>query len=268
MIIGSTAIRHWYPDFRREPKDIDIVYHPDLPRNKNFYKRKYPNNKLEFLENSILYEHVKKGTLYLQPNQLYTLKMSHLFWDINWDKHMFDVQFLKNKGCKLDRNLFDKLYKYWESYHGKNKRSDLKMTSKEFFNNALTFPIEHDRIHDLLIEHEYFQGQREATYTKILQDGEEVDVSMEKFQNLTEKEKFNVVFEEVAVMGIERFPRTMYYKKIFDRMLKKFIISHCKIDEAIWIIENYRELVCNIPFDFSKFIWEKIDKTLINGKNN
>ena len=258
MIIGSTAIKYWYPDFRREPKDLDIIkgmYADDLRT----------TGKMEWLENPILRDHFTKPILYITPNELYTLKMSHLFWNINWEKHMFDVQFLRDKGCKLDRELFDKLYRYWESYHGKNKRSDLKMTSKEFFNNALTFPVEHDYVHELLMEHEYYEGQKEPTYTKILETGEEVDVSMEKFQNLTEKEKFNVVFEEMAVMGIERYPRTMYYKKVFDRMLKKFIISHCKIDEAIWIIENYKKLVTNIPFDFSKFLWEKIDK---NGKSN
>lgn len=25
MVIGSTAIKYWFPDFPREPKDIDII---------------------------------------------------------------------------------------------------------------------------------------------------------------------------------------------------------------------------------------------------
>ena len=26
MVIGSTSIKHWFPDFPREPKDLDIIY--------------------------------------------------------------------------------------------------------------------------------------------------------------------------------------------------------------------------------------------------
>ena len=99
MIIGSTAIKYWYPDFRREPKDLDIIkgmYADDLRT----------TGKMEWLENPILRNHFTKPILYITPNELYTLKMSHLFWNINWEKHMFDVQFLRDKGCKLDRELF------------------------------------------------------------------------------------------------------------------------------------------------------------------
>lgn len=251
LLIGSRAIKHWFPDFPREPKDTDyaVLETPKCTPSEEMV------GKVEYLINPVI--GVMKGVAL--PDVLYTLKMSHLFWDVNWEKHLWDLHFLKKKGCGLNRPLFDKLYHYFNELHGKNKRSDLKMTASDFFNNALTFPIEHDELHKILITHPYFEGQLQPTYTKILKEGEEVDVCMNKFKNLTEKEKFNIVFEEVACMGVERFPRNMYYKRVHDRMLKKFIISHCKIDEAIWIIENYPKLVCEIPFDFCKFIHEKVD---------
>lgn len=78
-----------------------------------------------------------------------------------------------------------------------------------------------------------------------------------KFNQLTEKEKFNLVTEEVMVMALERYGN-LYYKKAFNRMLKKFIISHAPIWEAIWIVQNHKELLTNIPFNFIEFLNNQI----------
>jgi hypothetical protein len=173
----------------------------------------------------------------------------------SWNKHIYDVQFLKEKGCVLIPELFYQLFNYWEEIHGKRKASDLNMTAEEFFNNAIDYPIEHDDLHKILIQHPYFNNQEKPTYVKILKEGAEVDVCMEKFSNLTKEEKFNVVFEEVAVMATEnRFPKKMYWKAKYERMLKKFITSHCKVEEGIWIIQNHKKLLCNIPFNFEQYI--------------
>ena len=55
-------------------------------------------NKIETLSNPILLQFCKNNLFqispYLNPDILYTLKMSHMFWDINWEKHMFDIHFL------------------------------------------------------------------------------------------------------------------------------------------------------------------------------
>ena len=130
------------------------------------------------------------------------------------------------------------------------------LKKQDFFDNVVGFPVEHDYLHTLLIQHPYFKGQELPTYTKILKDGAEVDVSEEKFNLLTEQEKFNLVFEEVAVMGIERYGN-MYYKKGYNRMLKKFILNHAPLWEAIWIVMNHKEL-SNCPFDFLTFLNNKI----------
>ena len=50
---------------------------------------------------------------------------------------MFDIHFLNKKGCVLNKELFYELYNFWNEYHGKNRRSELNMTSDAFFNNAL-----------------------------------------------------------------------------------------------------------------------------------
>lgn len=218
-LIGSAAIKHWFHDFKREPKDLDFI---------GSGVKVDSNIKVEILKNPVFdnYHHP-----IMLSDDLYTLKISHMFWNINWDKHMFDIQFLRKKGCKLDKDLFMKLYDYWNEVHGKNKRSDLKMSAEDFFNNALKCEYYHDDLHTLL--------NPVPTYTKVLIG--EVEVGEEKFNTLSFEEKCDLVIEEVMVMAWERFS-TMDYRIAYSKMLKKFIISHAPIWEAIFIIENFIEL--------------------------
>ena len=267
MVIGSTAISHWFSDFKRKPKDLDILkgsmYEASINQTFNHLKR-------EYLENPILLRRYN-GTPFLRPSILYTLKISHSFWDLpnnSWDKHMWDIQFLKDKGCVFDKELFEELFEFWNKLHGKRLDSFEKtakiiknedISSKEFFNNKINNVIDHDDYHDLLIKHPYFEGQVLPTYTKVLMDFEEVDVSEEKFNKLTEKEKFNLVFEELIVMATEpRFPEEMYWKEKYKRMLKDFIINHCKVWQGIWIIQNHKKLLTEIPFNGISYLNSKI----------
>lgn len=227
VIIGSTAIKFYFPDFPREPKDIDY-----LVSDKNMWDN--IQGKEEYHENDVLWNYfIQKNIFpkYLYPDLLLTLKMSHLFWDINWEKHNFDVQFLLKKGCILNVPLFYELYKYWNKYHGKNKRSDLKMSSLDFFNNALKSPYDHDHLHTLIKD--------PPTYSKVLIG--EVEVSEDKFNALSFEEKCDLVQEEVYIMAWERMPK-LDYRVAYGRMLRKFIISHAPLFEAVFIIQNFKDL--------------------------
>lgn len=251
MIIGSVAIKHHFPEHNREVKDVDLAVSDEHTPSVNSAYR------VERLQNPILLEYVSNShghiPEYCPADELYTLKISHIFWDVFWEKNMWDIVFLKERGCKLIKPLFEKLYMYWNKVHGKNRRSDLKMSAEDFFDNALNYPIDHDTIHEILIKHSYFEGQDKPTYTLILKDGAEVEVDESKYNTLTDLQKFNLVFEEVAVMAAERYSKR-YYKSAYNRMLKKFIIGHAPIWEALWIIENYKNLSTNIPFNFLKFL--------------
>lgn len=219
ILIGSKAIKHHFPDFPREPKDTDYIV-KEIPEHRE------PNT--EYLRNSVIESHHLD---ILDPDTLYTLKMSHVVgWDINWDKHMFDIQFLKKKGCVLNIDLFNELYSYWNTVHKPNKRSDLEMTAEDFFDNALKCEYDHDYIHTLLNSY--------PTFNKVLKDGAEVDVSEDKFNSLTFNEKCDLVKEEVYVMAWERFS-DIDYRHAYSHMLKKFIINHAPLWESIFIAENY-----------------------------
>lgn len=266
MIIGSQALKYHFPDFPREPKDIDIVAFDEFDKQDLIRIHKGCSQKIEVLINSTLLNWFKiKGGVpsICHADELYTLKISHSFWKLengSWDKHIYDIQWLKEKGCKFIPELFYKLFNYWEEIHGKRKASKLDMSAEDFFNNAINCELDHDYIHSVLITHPYFK-QTSPTYTKVLKDGCEVDVDEGKFNLLTEEEKFNLAFEEIAVMAFEpRFPKNMYWKRKYKRMLDKFITSHCPIWEGIWIIQNYKQLLTNIPFNFEEYLNQKLCK--------
>lgn len=219
-LIGSKAIKHWFPEFKREPKDVDYAV------------AQLPEKKTSGIDYLLLPSIVALGHEILPPNELLTLKVSHLFWELAWDKHMFDVQWLLAKGCKIDLPLFYKLYWYHVDFHGDNHRSNLEQSAKSFFNNALK-KYDHDYLHTLI--------SPEPMYKKVLRDGEEVAISEEKYNKLSHEEKLELVREEIYVMAYERLGGRDY-RIAYGWMLKKFIISHAPIYEALFIIENHKEL--------------------------
>jgi hypothetical protein len=223
-LIGSRAIKALFPDFPREPKDYDFLVQTKQPT-----KREVDLVE-EYHINPVLFEYVEKHGI--NADVLLTLKTSHIFWDIFWSKHMFDIVFLKEHGAKLIQPLFDDLYEYWNNFHGKNQRSDLSMSSESFFDNALT-KYDHDVLHTYI--------NPNPVYFKVLKDGADVDVSEEKFNALSFEDKLELVREEVYVMAYERlFNRD--YRVAFNWMLKKFIMNHAPMWEALFIVNNYRIL--------------------------
>jgi hypothetical protein len=224
VIIGSSAIKHWYPDFSRDPKDLDIAV--DVKD----VKRK---GATEYLYNPVLFKYVDERQEYLTPMQLLTLKMSHITWNINFKKHMYDIQFLLEKGVSYDKEMYQELYDFWVEYHGRSRRSDLTMSSEEFFDNALN-EFDHDYLHTLL--------KPIPSYTKILKDGAEVEPDEDKFNSLTFEEKISVIEEEVMVMSYERF-RDKHFKVGYNMMLHKFIVGHAPLWQIFFIVENFKTLM-------------------------
>lgn len=222
ILIGSKAIKHHYPDFKREPKDFDFATETEIKGTPG----------CEFIPIPILTK--KYNSDVLNPMALTALKASHLCWDINWDKHMFDLQFLLSKGNKIDPSLFLQLYKYWNKFHSENKRSRLNQSKKDFFTNAINYnEHEHDYLHTLL--------NPIPVYTLVLKDGKEVELCANKFSNLSHEQKLEFIREEVMVMAYERFKKLPYFQA-YSKMLRKFIRDHAPLFSLIFILENYKEL--------------------------
>lgn len=251
IVIGSSAIKHWFPDFTREPKDNDFaVKEKSLQKTTRFGKII-----VEYLYNPILFKYSKVKTLgYLEPDLLLTLKVSHLFWDKgDFDKHVWDIQFLLDKGCKFNKELFYELYEFWTSYFGQPKRSNLAMTKEDFFNNALK-EFDHDELHPLV--------KNPPTYVSMLKDGEEVELDEEKWNKASFEDKCNLIKEENYVMAFERFrkldvSRAYLHRHAYAKMFKKYIIGHIPIYMIFFAMENYKTL-CKPDYDFIKVIEDKL----------
>lgn len=225
-------------DLELNTKEIEHIYIPPL----------FDEKHKELRTNNVL------GELSLTMDGLFTLKASHMFWDINWNKHMFQISNIFSKyHFKIDRDLFYDLYNYWQTYHErKNKRSNLNQSAKEFFTNQTNFIHPHDDLHELLIKDTKYKI---PAYKHILKDGEEVDVDENKFNNLDQETKIRIVVEEIMVMAFERYSE-MSENIAFKRMLKKFILSHAPLWEAIFIFENINTILSS----YDKGFIDKLNK--------
>lgn len=219
-LIGSAAIKHWFPDFPRQPKDIDYAVN------------ELPTEKVKGEDLLLIPIIANLDTEILDPIGLLTLKVSHLFWNIKWEKHLFDVLWLQNRGVKLNKRLFIELYEYHVQFHGQKYRSDLTQSAASFFDNALK-TYDHDYLHTLI--------NPAPIYKRVLKDGADVEPCQQKFEALSHADKLELVREEIYVMAYERLA-DRDYRIAYSWMLKKFIISHAPLWEALFIIENHKEL--------------------------
>lgn len=240
ILIGSKALNYFYKGVR-EPNDTDYAVDQETSSG---------TEGVEYLYNPIIFKYTNQDIC--PPDLLLALKVSHLFWETNWDKHMFDVQYLLSKGWEIDRAFVKEMREFWNTYLPKVRRSDLAMDKESFFTNAINYDEhEHDFLHTLIAE--------TPAYTKLLKDGCEVELDENKWLQLSHEEKLDVVFEETAVMAYERM-KNLYFVKAYQRMLKKCIISHFPDYIAIFAIENYKE--CLKPkFNFINTIQDGLQKS-------
>jgi hypothetical protein len=239
ILIGSRAIKHWFSDFR-EPKDWDYICNEKYSNLKNLEKD------LEIHIIPKIFDNYKEDTL--NPNDLYTLKCSHIFWNIKWQKHIYDIQFLQNKGCTLNEKLFWKLYNYWIEIHGKRKEPDFNKTTEEFFQDKVKREYNHDELHLNFMYYDF------PLYQKVLINPNSVEPSQELFNQLSFEDKIKLVDEECYVIGYERWsnelPKVAYY-----RALKVMIQRLAPIWLAKFIIENYNSFK---PHNQYKEIWKNL----------
>lgn len=232
VIVGSTAIKHHFPDFNREPKDLDTIV---------------VDNKFKEGDSIVIPLFCDYCTEEIaSPEIMLTLKMSHIFWDNNWDKHMWDIQFLLDKKVSYNKELFFKLVEFWKK-HYRLKRSNLKQSAKDFFNNKVNTEYEHDFIHTLIANPpayiQFLKGEVELDEVKVLQANDE--------------EKDKLIQEEVMVMAWERYGN-LYYKSAYYRMFKKYIREHVPMYLFFYVIENFKRL-SKAPYNFLDYINAQLD---------
>lgn len=248
-LIGSTAAGSWFPDFR-EPKDVD-------------YQTADANQAVAFMQ-SFRNEGERPPDTFVDarlaqwnwgpvatPEELYTMKVSHSFWEIhrdpnNWNKHMSDVVFFQRKGVEFIRPLYDILKPIMRDLH-EPKRTSLAQNKENFFKDAVKRKYDHDSIHESIAYGDH------PLYEDILVPGEEVMVDSSKFfDGMDHETKLKCVREEVYATALERILIPNNYKgspgAAYAWALRRTITSLFKGEWALWTVLNYDTLArpdCN-----------------------
>ena len=201
-IIGSYAICKYIPSFRKgEIKDIDAVYSKQSEVKNieaEFPEMAYDLNQMPLnLIDSIMENSIENNIPTL--NNLYTLKLSHVFWPIHHQKTIRDIIFLQRNGCEVNLELFDSLKKYWKDVHGGKDFLTLNKNKDDFFDDFVKKKVDHDLIH------EWVSRYSKPLYTMCLKDGQEVLLSWDKFNKLSHEDRVHMIREEIMTIGIERF---------------------------------------------------------------
>lgn len=249
VIVGSTAIRYHFPDFPREPGDVDVFSPSDNPtfgvdiangkRLDIFWDPRLDN--WYWMGPQVIPGKATRPLLIATIDELYTIKVSHAAWDVHgtWGKHMHDIVFLRDRGAQFIRPLYDILFAIWKDTHGK-KQTNLNQTKDDFFSDAVTRIYDHDSIHDSVA-----YGER-PLYESILRDGAEVAVDWSKFEAMSYEDKLKLCREEIYATALERWVIPSDYtcspRGAYAQALKKTITSLFKNDWALFIVLNYKEL--------------------------
>ncbi len=208
-IIGSTAIKHWIPDFR-SPKDTDYLY-----SGLEFKSEVIDGNIVEWIPAPDWWVYKEFATL----TEILTLKASHVFWTPrSRKKHLSDIEFLNRLGYSIDSDMFWDLYKHWDSLYGKRSQSDQNTGVDKFFDDLLTRERHHDEIHLII--------NPNPVYKKILVGDGTVNISESLFNALSFEEKLEVIREEVYVLSYERWSKRSNSPKYNYRQNLEYFLCH------------------------------------------
>lgn len=230
ILIGSKAARQWLPDFPREPADIDYITDEEAEQYEGFA---YIQDQMR------IYSNYPDQQLAALPHILFTLKMSHIYYDIWWDKTIFDIIWYKGRGFEVDEELLKILGKDWEKKYGP-KQINTNMSNEDFFMDNVKREYVHDDIHKAVAFYD------EPLYRKVKKDLSKAALSKELFDNLDFKDKIKLCLEEINVVSLERFliPKKfrMHPKTARYMACKQLITSMSKGWFPRFIVDNFREL--------------------------
>lgn len=232
LIIGSTALKQHFPNEVRDPKDFDAFSSVDLAKTDTFWHPCFE-------------EWVGEGTRTATLDELYTIKVSHSYWELekagpnNWNKHMWDVVFLQDKGAKLIPDLHKMLYKVWEGKHG-SKRVNLNQQDNTFFKDAVVRIYDHDSVHYSVAYGDH------PLYEDFFPKGETIKMDMTKIKAAPHELKIKLYREEVYATALERLviPSNYTYspRRAYAWALRRTITSLTRGWSATFLVENFKEM--------------------------
>lgn len=230
ILIGSQALTQYFPDYKI-CKDIDIATLDKKQSMKNWgiiieFK---PIPALFNYQSQINWNNPDLGVASL--NMLYTIKCSHLSWDIHWNKTAFDIIFMKSQGAILISELYQELYEYWSVIHKNKKHIKLNVSNDKFFNNNLTYNIDHDLLHQ---KYKFYDV---PLFEMCKVDKSKAMLSKAIFDSWSRQMQLELAIEEIRVIAEERFKGSTMLS------IKHLILSMTKGWFNTFLIDNLEELI-------------------------
>lgn len=245
LIFGSSALKHWYPDLKREPNDFDVLYcgnKPQITSNHRIEYHNLPANIFDLINKKSISGYVDLATLYV-------IKLSHSEYNIHWHKTIFDIILIKkllgiDNLSELDQSyqvIFQELKKHWKTVHKDKKKFSLNKEPENFFTPLVKRKYDHDSLH------EYVKYYNRPLYQTILKDGYKVLPDKNKFDNLSFCDKLKLVREENTVITIERYLVNQKekssiescYRKTFQRL----VTDMTKGWFPTFMVDNFQKLI-------------------------
>lgn len=203
ILIGSRAIKTQNPTFPRGDKsDWDYVSNDALITSLMKDSGKDVHTSPEVFNLLRPYCQVD-DTLGFIPSlpALYTLKISHSFWDHprgSWFKHTKDLIWFQNQGVEFIPELYKELYRYWEKEKGK-KKAYLNVSNEAFFTSAVDRKYVHDDLHMVMAYYD------KPLYMACKEDQSKALLKRSLFEALSSEDKNRLAREEIYVTALERF---------------------------------------------------------------
>lgn len=231
IILGSTAAKHWFSDFRN-PSDLDVVTSEPQTKEAGIDSHCHPLISKNW---HVFMEHLS-GEI-ATPDLLYTWKVSHSYWDVHWMKTVKDIMWLKERGCKIIPEVHSALIPVWEDVHGK-KRVKLNVKNEAFFKKTVERKYEHDWLHEKMA----FDEQPMYRTLKKNLDMAWIDYGM--WDKLPHDKKIQTVLEEAYVIALERhvLPGHLKHLSAYRRALKELITRLSKGWFPMFIVDNLKEI--------------------------
>lgn len=233
ILIGSKAAKIHIPAFR-EGNDVDYW---SLEKLWNCDSSIIPKEIVPLFEHDSLVN--RCATL----NDLLTIKLSHLPYDILWKKHLNDYLVFKKHGAKVNQELYVALHQHWVEVHGNKSFLSLYRTKDNFFDDYVEKEQEHDYLHELVAYPD------KPVYTQCLQEGQEVMIDWSKFLLMSFEQQVKMFREEINVIATERWllptkdSGRITFREAYSKSLHKTVTALTKGRASRFMCENIEEFI-------------------------
>ena len=233
ILVGSKAAKIHIPSFR-EGNDVDYW---SLEKLWNCDSSIIPKEIVPLFEHDSLVN--RCATL----NDLLTIKLSHLPYDILWKKHLNDYLVFKKHGAQINQALYVALQQHWENVHGNKSFLSLYRTKYNFFDDYVEKEQEHDYLHELIAYPD------KPVYSRCLQDGQEVMIDWDKFLAMPFEQQVKMFREEINVIAAERWliptkdSGKITFREAYSKSLHKTVTALTKGKASRFLCENIEEFI-------------------------